>query len=469
MKFVIIIIIIIIMTVSQLLHCSQGAVARNNQFEPYRESVQKIMTAALSEGQDAGFERLAYMCDVFGPRLVGSDALESAMRWMRGSIDEQQLLSSSTLEPVTVTRWLPGSEHKATLTSSSGRVKHLNVLPLGNSIGAVDVRGEVIVVGDFDELERLAEAGKIRGKIVVYNQAWTGYSSTSAYRREGASRASEFGALASAVRSVTPYSLYTPHTGVQSYGDDVMPIPAIAVTVEDAELMARMQARGDTVTLSIALDCAPDGEATSHNVVADLRGAKLPDEVVLAGGHIDSWFVGSGAHDDGGAVVATWLALDLLAELGMAPARTLRMVGWTSEENGGAGANAYFERHRHELNRTMYAMEADGGIFTPVGLSFDGAADAQAMLADIAALLAPTLTLAVRSGGAGADVNVLAKNGVPSAGLLVEGHDDYYFRLHHTNADVISHVDRFEFKQNVGAIASLLYVIGDMEQTFPRK
>ena len=304
--------------------------------------------------------------------------------------------------------------------------------------------------------------------------------------------------MASLTRSITPYSLYTPHTGSMSYSPDYPKIPAGAITIEDAELLQRMQNRGQTPILHLYMDHVSEPDALSHNVMAELAGSELPNEVVVIGGHIDSWDVGQGAQDDGGGCLISWEAIRLLKQLGLRPRRTIRAVLFTNEENGGRGAKVYASSLTPaQINATVFAMESDSGTSLPIGLSFDGSPDARQILAGIALLLAPTLNLTVTPGGSGADVAPLAALGVPAAGLTVADHtaaNPTYFNYHHTNADTMcvshsltrslalmlmlmltlppfasDHIDPADFNMCLGAFASLAYVIADMPQTLPRK
>jgi carboxypeptidase Q len=226
------------------------------------------------------------------------------------------------------------------------------MLGLGMGIGTPreGITAPVVVVRSFEELHALGQ-GRVQGKIVAFAPDWEGYGRTVRFRSSGASVAAKLGAVAVLVRSATGRSIASPHTGALSYEDGAPRIPAAAITVEDAEWLRRMAAFGETVTVSLEMEARLEGEADSANVIAEIRGREKPDEVVVIGGHYDSWDVGQGAHDDGCSCMAAWQALTILKEMGLRPRRTLRVVLWTNEENGLHGGRVY----REALGRTSRA------------------------------------------------------------------------------------------------------------------
>jgi carboxypeptidase Q len=337
---------------------------------------------------------------------------------------------------------------------------------LGGSIGTPKkgIRGEVFVVNSFDELAN--NAVKAKGKIVLFNVPFTSYGETVQYRYGGASAAAQAGAVASLVRSIGPFSLNTPHTGGMRYEDGVKKIPHAAITLENAEMFQRIQDRGGTITVKLKMDghYIPDG--WSRNVVAELPGTEFPEEVIVMGGHIDSWDVGQGAMDDGGGCVAAWEAIRLLKELGLQPKRTIRVVMWTNEENGTRGGNAYRDDHLDELDDHILAIESDGGVFSPEGFGFTGSDAARTLVQDIANLLEPIGSNFIGDSGGGADIGPIMREGVPGMGLRVDG--SKYFWYHHTNADAIDKLDEDEFNRCVASMAIMAYVVADMDDRLPR-
>jgi carboxypeptidase Q len=249
------------------------------------------------------------------------------------------------------------------------------------------------------------------------------------------------------------------------YGDAERRIPAAAITTEDAAMIHRLRRRGIPVTVRLRMGARDEGEVPSANVVAELRGSEQPDEIVVMGGHLDSWDVGQGAQDDGGGCVAAMEALSLLRRLGLRPRRTIRVVLWTNEENGLAGAKAYAEAHEGELPRHAAAIESDSGVFRPQEFIVDLEDDereeeAVKQLRSLLALTGATGMERVRGGGSGADVGVLRPSGVPVMGLRTEG--SRYFDYHHTHADTFDKVDPRDLARNVAALAITSYVLADM-------
>ncbi len=425
----------------------------------YHRLADEIIDAALDD-EDA-WNRLAYLVDTFGPRFSGTQNLEDAIDWI---LREMQMDGFENVrgEKVMVPRWVRGDE---SLHLLEPREAKLQVLGLGGSIGTPDdgIEADVLVVNSFDELT--ARADEARGRIVLFNVPFTSYGQTVAYRVDGAVRAAEVGAIASLVRSVGPASLYTPHTGNMHYEEDVPRIPHAAVTLEDAAMMQRMQDRGQSVRLRLRMEAENLPDVPSRNVVAEFVGTEYPEEVVVLGGHVDSWDVGQGAMDDAGGCVAAWEAVRLLKELGLRPRRTLRVVLWTNEENGLRGAEAYRDRYEHELERHVLAIESDGGVFKPAGFGFSGTDEAYALVKEIGLLLNRIESGEVVRGGGGADIAPLMREGVPGMGLNVER--SRYFDLHHTPADMLDKLDQHDFNLCVAAMAVMAYVVADMPQRLP--
>src|SRR5690606_3133934 len=247
------------------------------------------------------------------------------------------------------------------------RRQELPMLGLGGSIATPPegITAEVLVVSSFDELER--RAAEAAGAIVLFDVPFTTYGETVRYRTEGAIAAARAGAVASLIRSVGPYSPATPHTGTMRYEEGVPRIPHAALSLEDALLLRRLAERGQTPVVTLTMGAQTEPDALSRNVVAELRGSERPEEVVVIGGHIDSWDVGQGAVDDGGGCVVAWEAVRLLKDLGLRPRRTIRVVLWTNEENGLRGALAYRDSVAAEIENHVLAVESDGGVFAPVG------------------------------------------------------------------------------------------------------
>lgn len=425
----------------------------------YRARADSLIDAALADS--AAFERLTVLVDRFGHRFSGSESLEDAIDWILAEMKEDGL-ENVRGEPVMVPHWVRGEESAEMV---SPRRQSLPMLGLGGSVGTPPegITAPVLVVGSFDELQR--RAAEARGKIVVYDVPFTTYGETVRYRGSGAIEAAKVGAVASLVRSVASFSMKTPHTGAMRYDTAVQRIPGAAITVEDAMLLHRMQERGErsVVTLKMGARTLPD--ARSRNVVAEIRGRERPEEVVVLGGHIDSWDVGQGAMDDAGGSVAAWEAVRLMKQLGLRPRRTVRVVLWTNEENGLRGAYAYRDQHRAQVPQHVLAIESDAGVFKPLGFGFTGTDSAYAMVQQVGSLLERIGAGRITRGGGGADIGPIMALGVPGAGLVVEG--EKYFWYHHTDADTIDKLDPQEVAASTAALAVLAYVIADMPERLP--
>ena len=437
-----------------------SSVALGEIAKKHKKNADLIINRAIADSQ--GYDRLGEMLDTFGPRLSGSSNLEKTLEWI---IDEMNKdgLSNVHGEDVMVPKWVRGKE-SATMTSPWK--KELDILALGGSVGTgpKGLRGEVFVVNSFEDLK--ARARDASGKIILYNVPFTTYGETVQYRYRGASEAAKVGGIASLVRSVGPYSMNTPHTGTSAYEEGVKKIPHAAVTLEDAAMMGRMSARGLTIKVSLYMEAQTFKDVLSQNVMGEIIGSEYPDEVIVLGGHIDSWDAGQGAHDDGGGCVAAWQAIKLIKDLGIKPKRTIRAVMWTNEENGLRGGEAYRDAHFSELDNHILAMESDAGVFKPSGFGFTGTDKAFNILQDIGSLLKRIDSGVITKGGGGADIGPIMREGVPGMGLKVDG--SKYFWYHHTEADTFDKVDKDEFNRCVATMAVMAYVVADMDNRLPR-
>lgn len=442
--------------------------AAGSAAEPYREVASRLIGAALTDV--AGMEKLIYLCDRIGARLAGSEALTRAIAWSAETMRKDGLENVAT-PPVMVPVWIRGKESAQLL---SPHVRELPMLGLGGSVAtpAEGITGDVVAVSNFAEFEAL-EASRVEGRIVLFNAPYEGYGNTVRYRSSGASRAAEKGAKACLIRSVTPVSLQSPHTGALRYDIAAPKIPAAALTVEDAEMLARLQARGVTPRVKLSMEARSAEDAESANVVGEIPGREKPNEVVVVGGHIDSWDVGQGAQDDGSGCLAALQAVVLAKHLGLRPRRTLRVCFWTNEENGLRGGTAYRLWAEARGDKHVAAIEMDGGAERPIGFGVgirarsatpdrevDGAVT---KLQPIGRLLAGIGAEGILRGGGGADISPLMNAGVPGLGLRTVG--EKYFHWHHTHADTVDKVDPQDFRRCIAALAVMSYVLADMPET----
>lgn len=431
-----------------------GATERHTWLDPYRAPAARLIGAALAE--PFAWRRLAELTDTFGHRLSGSRALEDAIGWCARRMQQDGLERVRT-EPVFVPRWVRGRERLSLVAPYRG---DLVMLGLGDSVGTGPdgIEAEVVAVSSFEELER--RAPEIAGRIVLYDVPFTTYGATVPYRVSGPSRAARLGAVAALVRSVGPRGLRTPHTGMLSYRADAPRIPAAAVTVEDAERLVRLAARAPVrLRLEMAAETLPDVE--SANVVAELRGRERPEEVIVVGGHLDSWDVGTGAIDDAGGCIATWEALRLMTVLDLRPRRTVRVVLFTNEENGMRGGLAYRDRYMDDLQHHVLMLESDAGVFSPRGFGFTGPPGARRTVEAVASLLVGIGADRVGPSGGGADIGPSVQAGkIPAMSLDVD--DAEYFRYHHTEADTVDKLDPLEVSRCVAAVAVMVWTIAEL-------
>jgi carboxypeptidase Q len=428
---------------------------------PYREAADQLIRTALADS--SAYERLGRLVDGFGHRLSGSRSLERAIDWILGEMRKDGLDSART-EPVKVPHWVRGVE-SAELVSP--RRAPLAMLGLGMSVGTPrgGITAPVLVVSSYDELAARAEEAK--GRIVLFDVPFTNYGATVQYRVRGAVEAAKAGAVAALIRSVTPYSIRSPHTGVTRYDSTgaVRKIPIAALSVEDAMLLHRLQDRGEQVVVRLTMGARTRPDAISRNVMAEVTGSERPEEVVLLGGHIDSWDVGTGAMDDAGGVVAAWEAVRLIRRLGLKPRRTIRVVGWTNEENGLRGATAYRDARGDGVTNHVLAIESDGGAFRPLGFNYSGNDSALTILRRVATLLEPIGADSVSTPGGGADIGPLMQRGIAGMGLATEG--ERYFWYHHSSGDTLDKLDPADVARCVAAMAVMAYVVADLPERLP--
>lgn len=432
-----------------------------------RSDANRLIDAAVRDS--SAYNRLAHLTDEFGPRLSGSKSLEDALDWILAQMKSDGLANVRG-EQAMVPHWVRGEE-SAVLVSP--RPTTLHMIGLGNSVGtpAQGITAPVLVVGSFDELTRRASEAK--GKIVLFDHPFPpekpgldGYREANVYRGNSPAAGAKVGAVAVLIRSISSFSIQNPHTGSTRYDSTLTKLPAAALSIEDAEMLHRMQDRGDKIVVTLKMGAQMLPDAPSRNAVAELRGSEKPDEVVVLGGHIDSWDVGQGAMDDGGCSVAAWQAVKLMKDLGLKPKRTVRVVLWTNEENGGRGGRAYRDAHENELGKHSVAMECDNGVFRPNGFRFQGSAAGLASVKQLATALDRIGSSRVIEGEGEADVGPILQRGVP--GLALDVDDTKYFWYHHSSGDMMTMIDRNDFAKCVATMAVLAYLAADADQMIPR-
>jgi hypothetical protein len=382
------------------------------------------------------------------------------------------------LEPAQVSHWLRGEE-KAELVEYPGQAPGtpqrvvLATLSGSSATAAAGITSDVVVVHSFDELKALGR-DKVARKIILYNvvyderKAMAGapfeaYGEAVTYRADGAKVAEELGAAASLIRSVGGANYRLPHTGWSMQAG----IPAAALAAEDADLVDHLALQG-RVRMHLTLTPQRLAETTGYNVVADLKGSEHPEQIVVVSGHLDSWDLGRGAIDDGAGVVIAMEAAEVLQRLHIRPRRTLRVIAWMDEENGGGGHDAYAKAHASELANHVAAIESDAGAGHPLGFYMKMSPEALRSLQPLVDVLRPvgaTLFRAVEQ-SPGSDIDPLVEAGIPGIGIWQDGR--HYFDYHHTAADTLDKVDPRDLKENAAAMAVMGYALAAMPEGLPR-
>ena len=428
--------------------------------------IKKVYDTALTQGQC--YPWLTHLTTRIGGRLAGSPQAAAAVEYTRQMLDTLGL-DTVWLQPCMVPHWVRGEQEQVRIVNSQtiGTIE-LNALALGNSVGTgkAGVNAEVIEVQSRDEVERLGRA-KIEGKIVFYNRpmdptqlrTFSAYGGAVDQRTQGASTAAQYGAVAVLVRSMTTRLDDVPHTGTLTYKEGIKKIPAVAISTNDSELLSDLLER-EKVRVYVKTNCENLGMAPSFNVIGEIKGSEKPDEIILVGGHLDSWDVGAGAHDDGAGCVHSMDVLQILKRMNYKPKRTIRCVLFMNEENGLAGGRAYAKASNEKGEFHLAAIESDAGGFTPRGFSADGHADIFTkkfkQVIEWLPLLEP-YGLYLSKGGSGADISPLKSQ----KGLLIGFRPDSqrYFDYHHTAIDNIDAVNKRELELGAASITSLVYLI----------
>ena len=431
----------------------------------------RIRDAALNTNYS--FERLEELTDQIGPRLTGSLGAEAAVALIAD--DMRRIGMQVTLQPVKVPHWVRGVETAELVEyphRPAGISQKVVLTALGGS-SATPADGltlPVIVVHSMEELH--ARAAEVKGRIVLFDVAYdqhladnghagNAYGEAGMYRFIGPATASKMGAAAALVRSVGGADFRIPHTGMTGWGKDVTPIPAAAVTAEDAMLMTRLAAKGE-IKLHLTLTPQTLPDADSHNVIADLVGKDKSEEIVIVSGHMDSWDLAQGAIDDGAGVAVAMGVAEVFKKLGLQPRRTVRMIGWMNEENGERGGMAYFNANKEKLKQHFAAIESDTGAGRPLGIIFSTTQDDEKLLAPLKGLLrtigAPIMERHEYDGGT--DVGQLTASGVPSFEPMLDARS--YFSYHHTPADTLDKVEPENLKKQVAMLAMLTWYLAEM-------
>jgi carboxypeptidase Q len=428
-------------------------------------TIKKIHDSALSSGKV--YENLKFLCSQHRGRIAGSEAYLGAAQFGKKVLDSIPGVQSR-LQDCSASYWKRGASEEVYIHNPDGTKIPLQALSLGNSV-ATPIEGmlaTVIEVRSLDELEILGTE-KIRGRIVFFNRpmddtqirTFSAYGGAVDQRVYGPSEAAKYGASAALVRSMTTSLDYVPHTGVTVYKDSTQRIPGLAISTLDANYLSAALEKGP-VQVFIKTSCETVGSRYAPNVIGELRGTEFPNEIILVGGHLDSWDVGQGAHDDGSGCMQSVEVLSILTSIGYKPKRTLRCVLFSNEENGLAGGKEYAFVSNEQKEFHLAAIESDAGGFSPRGFSFEADTSVFSMYYRKVSGWLPLLEsygLHFEMGGSGADISPLKSQ----KGLLVGLRPDSqrYFDFHHTATDNIEAVNKRELELGAAAMTSLVFLI----------
>jgi carboxypeptidase Q len=420
----------------------------------------RLVRASL--GQNLSYTMLVELCTTIGPRLSGSLEAAKAVEFTKAKMLQFGFANVHT-EPVMVPHWVRGKDEAGWYFDANGVKRSLHIAALGGSMGTPKkgITSEIVEVKSWDELKELG--AKVKGKIVFFNRSMDrslltpgqAYGRAVDQRSRGAIEAARYGAVAALIRSMTTRLDDFPHTGSTHYADSIPKVPAAAVSTNDAEKLSTLLRTGKQLKVGMRFSCETLPDVESANVMGELVGTEHPEEIIVIGGHLDSWDKGHGAHDDGAGCIHAIEALRLLKELGFQPKRTIRAVMFINEENGLRGGTAYAEAH-HPREKHIAAIESDAGGFMPRGFGVSDSAAYQKLVGFTKAFWTLGADHIVRGGG-GVDISPLTNRGVPSLGLNVD--TQRYFDYHHSGDDTIDKVSEREMAYGSAALALMAYII----------
>lgn len=449
---------ILVLTLLALLATMNG----NSQSD--EEILKTIYTTSLTNGNS--YQWLDHLSNKIGGRLSGSKNAERAVQYTKAEL-EKLGLDNVWLQPVMVPKWERGEKEMAYF-EVSGMTNEVNICALGGSVATAEdgLSGNVIEIQNFEELATLGEE-KIKGKIVFYNRpmqsdlisTFEAYGGCVDQRYSGAMEAGKYGAVGVIVRSMNLRQDDYPHTGAMSYGDLPMDqrIPSAAISTNDADLLSNSLKRNKNLQFYFKQSCQQFDDVQSYNVIGEITGSEFPSEYIIVGGHLDSWDLGDGAHDDGAGVVQSMDVLRLLKESGITPKRSIRVVLFMNEENGLRGGKKYAEEAQAKNENHIFALESDSGGFTPRGFSFDCSDLMFSKIESWKPLFKPYLIHYFEKGGSGADIGPLKNDNIVLAGLRPDS--QRYFDHHHAANDTFEHVNKRELELGAATMAALVFLI----------
>jgi carboxypeptidase Q len=438
-----------------------------NNFSIARQSDSLIIGNIFKEAliSDDGYNNLHYLCKNIGHRLAGSVQSEYAVEWLYNVLSEMQL-DTVYLQQCMVRNWERGEKEYGYLKSSIFGKKELNICALGTSIGTgkEGIRANIIEVKSFEELQKLGRKN-VEGKIVFFNNpakqeffnTFVAYGDAVGPRVYGAVEGAKLGAIGVIVRSVTLAKYDFPHTGVMRYADSVMKIPAIAISTNDADMLSQYLKLDKSIEVYFRTTCEEYPEKISHNVIGEIKGSTYPDEIIVVGGHLDSWDIGEGAHDDGAGIIHAMEVLRIYKAMNIKPLHTIRFVAFMDEELAQRGGKKYAEIVKQKNEKHIAALESDAGGSVPNGFIMESSDEQFNKISSFRDLLLPYGIYFFTTGGSAVDIYYLKDLGFPRIGLICDS--QRYFDFHHSGNDTFENINPRELKLGGAALTALTYLI----------
>ncbi len=427
--------------------------------------IKKISDEILVSGEC--YKNLEYLCKKIGSRLSGSAGAEKSVTWTH-DLMKSYGFDKVYLQECMVPHWVRGEKEVGkVINAATGAETEVAIVALGGSIAtdSKGMRAEILEVKDFAELKKMGRE-KVQGKIVFYNHPFDitklmpfeMYGAAAKYRTTGAIEAARLGAVASITRSMTNYITKLPNTGAMRYNDSIAKIPACAISTQDAEWLSSELKKGKAM-FYLKMSCQSFPDVKSYNVVGEITGTEHPEEIITIGGHLDSWDLAEGAHDDGTGVMQSVEVLRALKKIGYKPKRTIRAVMFMNEENGLRGGDEYAKQAEIKKEKHILALESDAGGFTPRGFTMDMPEEKKNKIKSWQKHFQPYGAWDFTKKGGGADIGPLAKQGTPLMGFSPD--NQRYFIIHHTALDTFEQVNKRELEMGAIVMTMMVYFVSE--------
>ena len=449
----------LLLAIAFLLFSADQLHAQNSDSVVFRNIANDILLNGTA------YQNLRVLCKEIGPRLPGTP---QQLKAEKATYLMMQQMGADTvyLQECMVPHWVRGEKETAYISNADGKKIPLDICALGNSVGTGNngLKAEIVEVTSFKQLDELGEKG-IRGKIVFYNvrfnpaliEPWKGYDETTGYRWNGPSKAAKYGAVGTMIRSLASNTDDHPHTGGMRYNDSFPKIPCIAISAVDGDYIAAELKKRKSIPLYFRTTCQTLAKVVGHNVIGEIRGSSSPVEIITVGGHLDSWDLAEGAHDDGTGCVQSMELIRVYKKLGIRPKHTIRVIMFADEENGGAGSDKYAEIAKAKNEKMVFALESDDGGLVPRGFRFMMEEEKIEKLRKWIPLFYPYGIYKFEEGEAGADIENLKPLGAVIAGLYPD--PQRYFDIHHSSSDVFENVNKRELELGAAGMAMLIYLV----------